>query len=55
MLYQFEKDKEKTNVTVEDIHIWCEENMKCGEVIVGNNTIYIESKIDAMAFKLRWL
>ena len=55
MLYQFEKVKEKQNVTAEDINLWCDENMKCGEVVVGNNTIYIESEIDAIAFKLRWL
>lgn len=51
----FDKVKEKQNVTTEDIHIWCEENMKDGEVIVGNQTVYIESYTDAMAFKLRWL
>ena len=55
MFYHFDKVKEKQNVTAEDIDVWCKENMKDGECIVGNNTIYIESYIDAVAFKLRWL
>ena len=38
-----------------NIQNWCDENLKNGEVIVGATTIYIESEIDAMAFKLRWI
>lgn len=55
MFFRFDKVKDKDNVTTEEISTWCKENLTNGEVTVGNISVFIESEIDACAFKLRWL
>ena len=53
MFYYFVK--ETNTIDIEKIENWCTDNLKDGKFVLGNTTIYIESEIDATAFKLRWL
>lgn len=55
MIFRYDIIKTREDITTKDMVEWCKENLTTGEVVVGNTAIYIESEIDATAFKLRWL
>lgn len=55
MFFSYEKIKEKEGITSKEMIVWCKENLNDGEVTVGNIAIFIETDIDASAFKLRWM
>lgn len=55
MFFNFKKIKEIEDMTSEEMSQWCKENLTNGEVTVGHIAVFIESEIDASAFKLRWI